>query len=258
MKKSLVTILIIILLISMVVFGFACKKEVPIEVSVEETPEEIPDDDVIEQPEEDTEEEPIEETPEKEAADETTQKVNYNIKFEATWSSDSHPDSYVSSAHFSPFVVYSYNGTDQGRIFIADSISTPGIKEMAETGATGMLIEEINQIIEANNALSYARAVKIDSPGQTEVVLNFTQEFSHFIFVSMIAPSPDWFVAGESSLFIEGQWIDKMILDVISFDAGTDSGDSLTAANYNTNPKQPISRFDESLQKLGNITITKI
>ena len=184
--------------------------------------------------------------------------VNYNFKFDATWSSDSHPDDYDSSAHFSPFVVYSYNGTDQGRIFTIDSISTPGMEEMAETGATGILEEEINQIIEASNALSYARAKSINSPGQIEATLIFTQEFSQFIFVTMIAPSPDWFVAGESDLFIDGQWVDKMILDVISFDAGTDSGDSLTAANSDTDPKQPISRFDDSLQKLGTITISKI
>ncbi|MFC2144856.1 spondin domain-containing protein [Actinomycetota bacterium] len=183
--------------------------------------------------------------------------VNYNFKFDAIWSSDSHPDDYVSNAHFSPFVVYSYNGSDQGRIYTIDSISTPGMEEMAETGATGMLEEEINQIIDSGNALSYVKAVSIDSPGQTEKTLEFTQEFSQFIFVTMIAPSPDWFVAEEADLFIDGQWVDEIILDLISFDAGTDSGDSLTAANFDTDPKQPISRFDDSLQQLGTITITK-
>ncbi|MFC2159271.1 spondin domain-containing protein [Actinomycetota bacterium] len=183
--------------------------------------------------------------------------VSYNFKFDAIWSDDSHPDDYVSNAHFSPFVVYSYDGTDQGRIYTIDSISTPGMEDMAETGATGMLEEEINRIIDSGNALSYVKAVRIDSPGQTEETLEFTQEFSQFIFVTMIAPSPDWFIAGEADLFIDGQWVDNMILDLISFDAGTDSGDSLTAANSDTDPKQPISRFDDSLQKLGTITITK-
>jgi hypothetical protein len=74
----------------------------------------------------------------------------------------------------------------------------------------------------------------------------------------MIAPSPDWFVAGEADLFADGQWVDQIVLDVISFDAGTDSGDTLTAVNSDTDPKQPISQFDESLQDLGTITITKI
>jgi len=106
--------------------------------------------------------------------------------------------------------------------------------------------------------LSYARAERIDSPGQTEATLEFTQEFSQFIFVSMIAPSPDWFVTGEANLFIEGQWVDQVVLDVISFDAGTDSGNSFTAVDSDTNPNQPVSRFDDSLQKLGTITITKI
>ena len=122
----------------------------------------------------------------------------------------------------------------------------------------GILIEEINQTIEENNALSYVKAVSFNSPGQTEAMLNFSQEFSQFIFVSMIAPSPDWFVFEEADLFIEGRWVDQIVLDVISFDSGTDSGESLTSANSDTDPKEPISRFDEYLQKLGIITVTKI
>lgn len=185
------------------------------------------------------------------------EEVSYNIRFDAIWSDSTHPDNYVSNAHFSPFVIYSYNGTDQGRIFTNGSISTPGMEEMAETGATSMLEEEINQIIAANNALSYVKAKSIDSPGQIEETLNFTQEFGQFIFVTMIAPSPDWFIAGEADLFADGQWVDQIVIDLISFDAGTDSGDTLTSADSDTDPKQPISEFDDSLQGLGTITITR-
>jgi hypothetical protein len=268
MKKTLITIIIIILVFSILAFGIACKNENPAKESSGETTETSANDEVGKSRESDGEESNKEDSSVDEADEDpresesestvTAQEVNYIIKFEATWSSDSHPDDYVSSAHFSPFVVYSYNGTDQGRIFTVDMISSPGIEEMAETGATGILEDEIGQIIEANNALSYIKAARIDSPGQTEVSLNFTQEFSWFIFVSMIAPSPDWFVAGEADLFIEGEWVDRVVLDVISFDSGTDSGDTLTAVNSDTNPKQPISRFSDSLQKLGIITITKI
>ncbi len=184
------------------------------------------------------------------------EEVSYSIKFDATWSSSTHPDNYISSAHFSPFVIYAYNGTAEGRIFTNSSSSTPGMEEMAETGVTGILEEEINQIIEANDALDYSVAKTIDSPGQIEETLNFTQKFSQFIFVTMIAPSPDWFISGEADLFVDGQWVDQIVLDLISFDAGTDSGDTLTAADSDTDPKQPISHFDDSLQNLGTITIT--
>ena len=269
MKKTLTIILTIILLISILVLGFACRKEAPKEESAGKTAEETLIEEDIEQSQEATKEKAIDETFETEDEDieeatntevsieEADQNANYNIEFDATWSSSSHPDNYVSSAHFSPFVVYSYDGTTQGRIFTIGSTSTPGMEDMAETGATGILEEEINQIIEAKNALSYFKAQTINSPGQIEVTLEFSQEFNHFIFVSMIAPSPDWFVTAEANLFIEGQWVDQLILDVISFDAGTDSGDSLTAANSDTNPKQPITLFDEDLQKLGLIIVTR-
>jgi hypothetical protein len=250
--------LIIIFLVLVIIISFApaCDKDASTDEAIEEVAvEEVTKEEVVEEKEEAKEEEEAEkeETP----AVEADLNADYIIKFEATWSSSSHPDDYVSTAHFSPFVAYSYNGTDQGRIFTVGSVSTPGVEEMAETGATDILEEEINQIIEANNALSYVKGKRIDSPGQTEATLEFTQEFSHFIFVSMIAPSPDWFVTEEADLFVDGQWVDQIVLDVISYDAGTDSGDSLTAANSDTDPKQPITLFDDSLQELGTITITK-
>jgi hypothetical protein len=181
----------------------------------------------------------------------------YTIKFEAAWSSETHPGYYEPSAHFSPFVIYSYNGADEGRIYILDSQASPGMEDMAETGATGKLIEEIEQFIEGNYALAYTKAKVFDSPGQVEGVLEFTPEFSQFIFVTMIAPSPDWFVAAEGDVFVDGQWIEELVLEVISYDAGTDSGETLTAANSDTDPKEPVTVFDDYLQGLGTLTVTR-
>ena len=258
MERISIIIITIILIISISSSGLACEKETLIEGQTGETTEKAMADKEAEQSPQSSENGSIEEADTQDVpVVEAALSASYSIKFDATWSSSSHPDNYVSSAHFSPFVAYSYNGTIQGRIFTSDSVATPGMEEMAETGKTGILEEEINQIIEANDVLNYIKAERIDSPGQTEATLEFTQEFSKFIFVSMIAPSPDWFVAAEADLFVDGQWIDQIVLELISFDAGTDSGDSLTAENFDTNPKQPISLFDDSLQRLGTITITK-
>jgi hypothetical protein len=181
----------------------------------------------------------------------------YNIKFEAVWSSETHPGYYESSAHFSPFVIYSYNGADEGRTYTLGSPSSPGMEDMAETGATGKLEEEIGQLIEDNYALAYTKAKVFDSPGQVEATIEFTPEFSQFIFVTMIAPSPDWFVAAEGDVFVEGQWIDELVLEVMTYDAGTDSGETLTAANSDTDPKEPVAIFDDYLQELGTLTVTR-
>jgi hypothetical protein len=189
-----------------------------------------------------------------EGADET---AVYTIKFEATWSSETHPEYYVSNAHFSPFVIYSYNGADEGRTYTIGNPASPGMEDMAETGATGKLEGEIDQIIENNYALAYTKATVFDSPGQVEGTLEFTPEFSQFIFVTMIAPSPDWFVAAEGDVFAEGQWIDELVLEVITYDAGTDSGETLTAANSDTDPEEPITVFDDYLQEMGTLTVTR-
>jgi hypothetical protein len=267
MKSSFIITLIIILIITLAVSGSACKADVPVEESVSGTTDVSTSDEEKEQTVEAIEKE-TEQSMEADEGSESAEgeemlpeaevSTSYIVKFNATWSSDSHPDNYTANAHFSPFVAYSYNGTDQGRVFKEGIIASPGMEEMAETGATGILEEEISRIIDENSALNYVKANRIDSPGETEITLEFNQDFSQFIFVSMIAPSPDWFVAGEGNLFVDGQWVDQIVLDVISFDAGTDSGNSFTAADSDTDPKQPVNRLDESFQKFGVITITKI
>jgi hypothetical protein len=69
----------------------------------------------------------------------------------------------------------------------------------------------------------------------------------------MIAPSPDWYVAGENiSLFVDGQFVDTIMVDAISYDSGTDSGPSFTSSNDDTDPAETIQRI--STAPLGNGT----
>jgi len=86
--------------------------------------------------------------------------------------------------------------------------------------------------------------------------LDFTQSHNQVIFVSMIAPSPDWFVAVQANLFDGVNWTDEIVLELISYDAGTDSGTDLTSVDVDTNPRELISVFPEFLQHLGTVTLT--
>ena len=52
--------------------------------------------------------------------------------------------------------------------------------------------------------------------------------------------------------------MDELVLELISYDAGTDSGLELTSADADTNPKEPVALFPDYLQRLGTLTLTRI
>ena len=184
------------------------------------------------------------------------ENAKYTVTFNASWSAETHPDFYVSNAHFSPFVAYSHNGSQQSRVFDIGSIASQGIEEMAETGATALLEGEIQSRVTSGSILAWVKGRVFDSPGLDQANLDFTQSHSQFIFVSMIAPSPDWFVAAEANLFDGEKWSDEIVLELVSYDAGTDTGSDLTSADVDTNPREPVAVFPEFLQHMGTVTLT--
>ena len=122
---------------------------------------------------------------------------------------------------------------------------------MAETCATDLLASEIDAKIVSSKALEYKIGNVIDGNGIDEITINASVDYPLFSWVSMIAPSPDWFVANSNiPLIVDGEWIDQIEVDVVLFDAGTDSGTDFTSPDNDTNPKEPIFLISEP--PLGN------
>ncbi len=81
--------------------------------------------------------------------------------------------------------------------------------------------------------------------------------------VSMIAPSPDWFVGVDSlDLLVDGEWVDEIIVELLAYDSGTDDGPRYTSPNAESNPHAPIARITtlpfDSDTPLGTFTLTRI
>ena len=184
--------------------------------------------------------------------------VTYEIEFVADWSEKTHPKDYPSGAHFSPFVAYSHNDLVDSLIFITGQKPTPGIEQIAERGSTTTLNQEIDKLISSNLAFKRTGGKLINSPGTVTSELEFTKDYSHMTFVSMIAPSPDWFVSQTINTLKDGKWIDNIELTLITYDAGSDSGMTLTSQDIDTQPKEPITVFSDNLQRLGKLILTKI
>ena len=162
--------------------------------------------------------------------------ATYTIEYNVAWSAETHPDTLPAGAHVSPIVVIAH--MRENDLFASGSPATDGIEMMAETGATATLASEIG---ETPSILGSTVGMRLDVPGSYELELEFDQEHSLLSAVSMLAPSPDWFVAVSNiELFKDGQWLERLELVMRPYDAGTDSGTTFTAADSDTDPAGDI------------------
>ena len=182
--------------------------------------------------------------------------ATYEVRFDATWSSTTHPDAYPRGAHFSPLIGATHN--DQVVFWEAGGIASPGIEQMAESGGTFRLRSEFAA---AGNAVhSIVQGAGINSPATTSIDFEIIPSHSSVTLVTMVAPSPDWFV-GLSGIDLRegGVWAREKVIELIAYDSGTDSGPDFTSRNADITPHIPIAVVDQPLlgtPPLGTFTFT--
>jgi spondin N len=170
-----------------------------------------------------------------------TPTAQYRVTFDAAWSQATHPAGFPANAHWSPLVGGTHNGSVS--FWGAGQIASQGIEDMAELGATGPLAGEVTAAINAGTAASVILGGGISpSPGSTSVLFTIGSNHPLVTLVSMIAPSPDWFVGVSAlPLFENGDWVSSKTVTLWLYDAGSDSGTDYTSPNQDTNPQVPIA-----------------
>ena len=194
--------------------------------------------------------------------DPSANTATYRVVFDASWSRSTHPADFPAGAHFSPLIGAVHNG--RANFWALGDTATRGIEVMAETGATGPLTSEINAAT-PEGALAVISGRGIGSPGSATISgVTVREDFPLVTLVTMIAPSPDWFVGvnGLSLLMDDGRWADEVQVVLHPLDSGTDSGTSYRSANSDTRPPQAIrslkgvSPFSDA--PIGTFTFTRI
>ena len=157
--------------------------------------------------------------------------ATYTITFTGAWTAEATPGGVPDGAHFSPLIGGVHNA--DVAFLEAGGQATPGIESMAERGRTATLTEEIQAA--GANALSVLR--KDSGPGATASdtfeAVTVTADHPRITLLSMIAPSPDWFVGvfDLSLLDAEGNWADALTVNLYPWDAGTEGGDDFSFDN---------------------------
>jgi len=169
--------------------------------------------------------------------------ARYRVTFQATWSAATHPQEFPRFPHFSGLI-----GATHGSAAIfwrPGLVATEGIRGMAERGDKSDLQAEVNAAIAAGMAKFLISGGNIDvSPGIVTLEFDITSDYPLATLVTMVAPSPDWFVGVAGlALYELGEWKDSVTVDLFPYDAGTDSGVTFSSPDAETLPRQVIARI---------------
>jgi len=175
-------------------------------------------------------------------------QVRYRLEVDNTWSSTTHSDFPGPGAHFAWFGGATHN--DQVTFWEEGQLASPGIVQMAETGLTNILVnEEVAAKISEGSAgggLSYpwwfCPVDTTSSPcGEKTVEFDIDASWPLVTLVSMLGPTPDWFV-GVSGLPLRenDQWLPQVVVDLRPYDGGTRSANEWALFGPLNDPPEPI------------------
>lgn len=176
----------------------------------------------------------------------------YNVTFQINWNSQDFPTDYPNNDHFSKLIGWSH--IPNNNFFKVGTIASQGIEDMAELGATTPLDNELATKIANKEGLAYYIGENLSSGvGTISQTIEVTKEFSAVTLVTMLAPSPDWYLGViDINLLKDGGFVAQKTVDGLIYDAGTDDGTTYSSPNSDSSPKQPIALFVDA--PIGNGT----
>ncbi|MFK7853251.1 MAG: spondin domain-containing protein [Granulosicoccus sp.] len=178
----------------------------------------------------------------------TAESARYRLNFSAIWSPDTHPLNFPSNPHFSGLVGAVHN--EQVIFWEPGQIASTGVQQVAERGRKADILTEVQAAIDAGTAQSAINGGGIgNSPGSVAIEFEVTQDFPEITVLSMIAPSPDWFVGLHNySLIADGQFLDNATIDLVLYDSGSDDGLQYQSPNSASSTLSPITRLSSEAQ----------
>ena len=177
--------------------------------------------------------------------------ASYTVTFASTWIDTTHPVDFPIGAHFSGLIGATHS--DRVVFWRDGQLASPGIQAMAELGSKTPLSDEIAAAIGAGTARYELSGEGIrPSPGQVSLDFEISDAHPLVSLVTMIAPSPDWFVGVADLPLLRGDhWVDSLTVALYGWDAGTDDGMTYTAMNAPAMPHASIVALVDGLFRVN-------
>jgi len=166
--------------------------------------------------------------------------ARYVVTLNSTWSEQTHPVDWPFNAHYSGLIGGTHNA--QVTFWQEGQLASAGIQAMAERGRKSPLDAEVAAAIAVGTAQQVLSGDDIPrSPGSVSLEFEVSVGFPLVTLVTMVAPSPDWFVGVSGTpLLVNNRWLDEYAVTLYPWDAGSDSGVTYQAADLRTMPLEPI------------------
>ena len=176
----------------------------------------------------------------------TEESAEYLVTFTINWNSTDFPTDYPSNAHFSRLIGWSHDAEEP--LFTLGTMASDGIKNMAETGGISPLEDELKALIEGGKGFEHYIGSGLSSgSGEIEMSVKVTEQYSSVTLATMVAPSPDWYIAVvDINLMENNSFVNEKTVEAHVYDAGTDSGSTYSSPNEVTDPQMPITLFVDS------------
>ncbi len=192
--------------------------------------------------------------------------ARYRLELDVTWSTQTHPHEWpAEGGHLSDLIGVTHHSR---YVMFADGrTATTGLKLVAENGRSSIMQAELD---EADRRKRIGAVFQADGLKQVpgKIVVEFDAGVDHSLvsFVTMLAPSPDWFTGAASvPLHADGAWRARVDGLLFAWDAGTDSGVTYIAENAETQPAESIRLLatphfltDKGLIPIGRFRITRL
>ncbi|MDX1514976.1 MAG: spondin domain-containing protein [Gammaproteobacteria bacterium] len=175
------------------------------------------------------------------AAPSAAEVVRYRLELQISWSPSTHSFEWpAEGGHLSDLTGVTHNSRyvmfDDGRT------ASSGLRLIAENGRAGIMLAELEEARRRNRIGQIIYGEKLERvPGSILSEFEASEDHPLVSFVTMLAPSPDWFTGAASiRLRADGAWRDRVEGQLYAWDAGTDSGKSYLAENSETQPAESI------------------
>ena len=176
--------------------------------------------------------------------------ANYNIVFESYWETPAgDPENGISTInlpgnpHWSPLAIATHKTANT--ILVMGGTASTGIEDIAETGSTSAFESEVTANPDADK---YVIGSGLGSAqGTISETIEVSSDYPFVSLATMIAPSPDWFIAVNSenlrsgNIAVNNGWKTTFIVDVFPYDAGTEEGNTYSTNNLATSPQGVIT-----------------
>ncbi|MDE2865669.1 MAG: tandem-95 repeat protein [Gemmatimonadota bacterium] len=188
------------------------------------------------------------------------QEITYRVTFEGNWTLASTPGGVAPGGHFTTLIggVHGSGVT----FWRAGERASPGVEGVAEEGFTGTFRSEVAASPHTRSVIR--RGVAGGGTGRATFNIDVTRTHPRVTLLSMIGPSPDWFVGVSGVSLLDGadEWRESHVVDLFPYDAGTEEGDDFSLSNPDTSPQGVITRIAGtgpfSNVRMARLTFTRL